>query len=413
MSHLQEFCRLYIVVMTTPLHITCHYDLKAWVKKHRRSLLIAAGLVGGGTAIYYGVQYLGLDSQSRKERDAARVALVQKEAEERAEVQLQSHFEGIQRISDSTTLPSVLPHLKASLYSKVDLEGLTDKLMLCKVDPQLLSHRDKMQLWQELKTRSFARTVCAMTAVSLLDLFIRIQLNILGRRVYFDTARNMMNSEDSHVPLSMSVQHKFIAFAGYLHHKGLATLVADTYKVVEIVLRGKQLKEPYTIDELRDVFMKIRASLDSRRSPWVQYVLPPENVLPDEFVATSSAADAAASVSDMTHEDDVLAQLMNETRAVVSSDEFNEVLAVCLDAILDGVMEELYTIYRGSPDNSIPLARMLPPVAGAGSTLLEHPDENRFISILANLPQVHAFCALVYTNSSEEVVASASTVEVV
>lgn len=91
---------------------------------------------------------------------------------------------------------------------------------------------------------------------------------------------------------------------------------------------------------------------------------------------------------------------------VLCSDEFNEVLAVCLDAILDGVMEELYTIYRGSPDNSIPLARMLPPVAGAGSTLLEHPDENRFISILANLPQVHAFCALVYTNSSEEVVAS-------
>lgn len=88
--------------------------------------------------------------------------------------------------------------------------------------------------------------------------------------------------------------------------------------LVNVGFSRKQLKEPYTIDELRDVFMKIRASLDSRRSPWVQYVLPPENVLPDEFVATSSAADAAASVSDMTHEDDVLAQLMNETRAVVS-----------------------------------------------------------------------------------------------
>lgn len=44
--------------------------------------------------------------------------------------------------------------------------------------------------------------------------------------------------QDPHVPLSMSVQHKFIAFAGYLHHKGLATLVADIYKAVEFVLRG-------------------------------------------------------------------------------------------------------------------------------------------------------------------------------
>lgn len=44
--------------------------------------------------------------------------------------------------------------------------------------------------------------------------------------------------QGSHVPLSMSVQQKFIAFAGYLHHKGLAPLVADVYKAVEIVLRG-------------------------------------------------------------------------------------------------------------------------------------------------------------------------------
>jgi len=60
---------------------------RAWVKKHRRSLLVAAGLVGGGTALYYGVRYVGLDYQSRNERDAARAALLQKEAEDRAEAQ--------------------------------------------------------------------------------------------------------------------------------------------------------------------------------------------------------------------------------------------------------------------------------------------------------------------------------------
>jgi hypothetical protein len=67
---------------------------------------------------------------------------------------LQSHFESIQRISDSTTLPSVLPLLKASLFSMVDISGLTDKLILGKEDPQSLSQKDKLQLWQELKTLS-------------------------------------------------------------------------------------------------------------------------------------------------------------------------------------------------------------------------------------------------------------------
>nr|PNR49751.1 hypothetical protein PHYPA_011647 [Physcomitrium patens] len=333
--------------MTTPLHITCYYDFK-----------------------------------------------------------LQSHFESIQRISDTTTLPSVLPQLKASLFSKVDLSGLTEKLILGKDDPQALSQRDKMQLWQELKTLSFTRTVCAMSALSLLDLFIRIQLNILGRRVYFDTARDFMNPEDLHAPLSMSVQHKFIAFAGYLHHKGLAALVGDIYKAAEIELRGKQLKESFTLYDLKNVFVRILATLDSKRPAWVQYVLPPDNVLPEDLAGASSAADASNQFADVaTSDNEVLDQLMNETRAVLASNEFHEVQAVCLEVMLDGVMEELYTIYRGSSDSGIPLAKLLPPVAGAGSTLLEHPDENRFIRILASLPQVHAFCALVYTNSSEEAAA--------
>lgn len=67
---------------------------------------------------------------------------------------LQSHFESIQRISDSTTLPSVLPHLKARLFELVNLSGLTEKLMTGKEDPQALSSKEKLQLWQELKVLS-------------------------------------------------------------------------------------------------------------------------------------------------------------------------------------------------------------------------------------------------------------------
>lgn len=80
---------------------------------------------------------------------------------------------------------------------------------------------------------------------------------------------------------------------------------------------SKQLKEPYTLDGLRDVFMRIRAALDSNRSAWVQYVLPPDNVLPDELAAGSSAADASNPAADM-HDSEALDQLMKETRAVLA-----------------------------------------------------------------------------------------------
>lgn len=40
------------------------------------------------------------------------------------------------------------------------------------------------------------------------------------------------------MPLSLSCQKKFIAFAGYLPHKGLQLLVTDTHEAVDIVLKG-------------------------------------------------------------------------------------------------------------------------------------------------------------------------------
>lgn len=130
-----------------------------------------------------------------------------------------------------------------------------------------------------------------MWSVSLLDLFIRTQLNILGRHVYIDTARDMslvrpgvrsdfqidisldvlsiiscaimiisfsklcvrsrkfgsLNEEISCVPfpfqepqykpLSMSCQHKFIAFADFLPHKGVDILLRHVHAAVDAVLR--------------------------------------------------------------------------------------------------------------------------------------------------------------------------------
>ena len=47
----------------------------------------------------------------------------------------------------------------------------------------------KIGLWQELKLVSFARTLSATWLVGLLDLLLRVQLNILGRHLYMQQQR--------------------------------------------------------------------------------------------------------------------------------------------------------------------------------------------------------------------------------
>ena len=51
-----------------------------------------------------------------------------------------------------------------------------------------LSSAEKVALWEELKVAAFTRAVGALWLLPLLDLFVRVQLNILGRHLYLESA---------------------------------------------------------------------------------------------------------------------------------------------------------------------------------------------------------------------------------
>jgi peroxin-3 len=99
------------------------------------------------------------------------------------------------------------------------------------------------------------------------------------------------------------------------------TLFCIKFLVPVVGLCSKPLKEPYTIDDLRDVFMRIRASLGSIQAGWAQYVLPPSKTLDDNNLATaSSAVDASQSSgpAPSIEDEEKLEQLVVESRAVLA-----------------------------------------------------------------------------------------------
>lgn len=64
-----------------------HDQFRAWAKKHRRSLLVAAGVAGAGVGTYYFVSSMKARAKAREERDERQSAILRKEAEDRAEAQ--------------------------------------------------------------------------------------------------------------------------------------------------------------------------------------------------------------------------------------------------------------------------------------------------------------------------------------
>ena len=66
---------------------------------------------------------------------------------------LHEHFDSIQRISDTTTLPSLLPGLRERLHQLIDVDALTARLMAAR-GAEALTPAEKYAAWQELTVLS-------------------------------------------------------------------------------------------------------------------------------------------------------------------------------------------------------------------------------------------------------------------
>ncbi|KAI3709080.1 hypothetical protein L2E82_38827 [Cichorium intybus] len=60
-----------------------------------------------------------------------------------------------------------------------------------KGQPNSLTPSEKLELWDRLKILSFTRMVLSIWAMTTISLFVRIQVNILGRHLYIDTAHHL------------------------------------------------------------------------------------------------------------------------------------------------------------------------------------------------------------------------------
>ncbi|CAI7893675.1 unnamed protein product [Closterium sp. NIES-54] len=494
-------------------------------KRRRRAILITLGVVGVGVGSYVVYQRLHarlLEDQQRIQRqqqqileEAIREAEEKRRAEEeREDAQIRAHFESIQRIADATTLPSVLPHLRTQLFSSINLTALTDALFSSRqhtvsatagsggggggegvaAAPRApLSAQEKLRIWEDLKVLSFCRTLCGMWSLVLLSLFVRAQLNVLGRRVFLDAAVRSASSSSLQDPqqqawrkrqLPMRCQHQFIALADYLPQIGLRALTRDAQAFIAPILERLSLRDNISLPQLLSLIHDIRLEFEARDcATWQRYLLPPDNYLPADLAATSLAADASAGRGpsgqglggmgeggggarmgggggmEDEEEQALLGELMDELRHVLSSYEFQEALSASLDALTEAAHEHLAAAFPSAPPQTslspsstpshstfassstspltststspghstssntntgapavasapgvslsatLPLAKLLPPVASVSASMLELASDNPFVQRMLSLPPVQAFCSAVYSASCDPLAA--------
>ncbi|OVA01364.1 Peroxin-3 [Macleaya cordata] len=376
------------------------HSLRDFWRRHKRKVFVSVGVLGSGYVLYklYG---------AHKQRlfDLEKELEVERETNELIKAQLQAHFENIQRIADSTTLPYAIYYLRSRISEDLDLSHLMKRLMQGKGQPNSLTSFEKLELWERLKILSFMKMVLSLWAMTMLSLYIRVQVNILGRHLYIDTARGLGSSlvlEEAD-QFDRHGQQEFLATADYMSNYGMMQLIPNMEIAATEVLKGKHLKDTFNASILRETIMQILDKFMSKGGPhhWVTYLVP-ENAVSYKRLMAASSKDLEDTTTLLLPDISKLDQLMIEARFVLSSEDFGNVVEISLRSVVDALMEEtgLQSSGGGSTSSSsgTPLAKLLPRLAQMSPLLLEEPSRNRFIQIIRTLPDVELFYTLLYAN---------------
>ncbi|GLT60365.1 hypothetical protein SLA2020_331340 [Shorea laevis] len=360
-------------------------------RKHRRKLFVTAGVLGSGYLLYK-----LYDARKHSLADVERELASERENDELIKAQLQAHFENIQRIADTTTLPHAMHYLSCRIAEELDLSPLTEMLKKGKDQPNSLSFSEKLELWDRLTILSFTRMVVSVWAVTMLSLYIRIQVNILGRHLYIDTACGLGSAhlhEDADL-IERDDQQKYLAGADFLANHGMPVLISNVQVAATEVLKGKQLSDFFNTTVLHETVMQILDMFMNAGSPhrWVDCLMPEDSSV--NKLSRTPSSDSTI-LSDFTK----FNKLMFETKEVLSSAEFGSVVEVSLKAVVDALAEDTSIQSGGnSLASGMPLAKLLPRIAQIGPSLVDEPIKNRFIKIIQSVPEVELFFTLLYAN---------------
>ncbi|XP_075059328.1 peroxisomal biogenesis factor 3 [Mixophyes fleayi] len=354
-----------------------------FLKRHKKKFIYFGAFAGG---VYLLGKYAQKKIREIQEREAAEYI---------AQARRQYHFESNQRTCNMTVL-SMLPALREALMQQLNSESLTS---LLKKRPS-----NKLEIWEDLKIISIARSVVAVYSTCMLVVLLRVQLNIIGGYIYLD---NSGGKNCSGLQASPEVQQQYLSSIQHLLGDGLTELITLVKQAVQRVFGSLSLKHSLSLMDLEQHIKEIRRLVEecnqtpdledlSSKSLLCRFMMPDE-----ENPLTSQACG-------LTEKDVTTIRLLNETRDMLESQDFSTVLNSCLSRGFGRLLDSIAEFFRpneqelnqDSTVNSLssiclPVAKIIPIVNGQIHSICSEMP-NHFVQDLLLMEQVKDFAANVY-----------------
>ncbi|KAI8322508.1 Peroxin-3 [Martensiomyces pterosporus] len=268
------------------------------------------------------------------------------------------------------------------------------------------ARRAKVEIWEDIKIQSFARTLIAVYSESLLTIIVHIQLNMVGRSTYLDSVigkfagadRDQVALEGRYTSrLSMADEQNFLMLSWWFLNRGWRQLMVQISGAVNQCIGGLSLKEKVSHRELAGLFNSIHNKL--RENGLMQSL--PGIILPlgDESIEDYLASNRLSADQVFSS---VFARLLDQMRDVIESADFNFVFTSCIDRLtgeaapnLDDVVKE-FEEFSAPPESRVVIVQLLPRIAREVHQILNGVP-NQYLENVSASREVQALSAAVYT----------------
>ena len=350
-----------------------------FLKRHRRKFIFAGTAIAGA---YFALKYA---------RDKLEEYQQLKMTEAFVAARKQTHYESNQRTCNATAL-SIIPSLREKIMLELNCENLTEQLQ----------HKpsNKVYVWSELKLLSFTRTIVSIYATSILILTLRVQLNIIGGCNYARSEHDQPLTEEEG-----QVHQKYLETIQHFLTCGVQELSGAVRHAVEREMMNITLKQAFTVEALRDLVNKIRATIEDSsepvtKTPFLEFIASP--VGQEQWYSPEAVA---------------LRQLLSETNEILASQDYHYVLQSTINHGFEGLYKHLHKVFstgvtdpqtlHQSSHNSPPIAvaKLIPPLAATIHVFCSDTT-TEYLQQLLTLPCVNDLGYHVYESFCKPVTAA-------
>jgi len=329
-------------------------------------------------------------------------------------IKKQQHFENLEENCIST-FRQLFQLMKITIADTLNAELIQEKLRNNEVE-------NKLQAWEDLKLISFARVLTTIYGSSILYVLLRIQLSVVGGKIYVgtDSPSSIPPSSNAETPekLDEETQRNYLDLANKFASSGVVKLCEYIYQKVNSVVAAMPLKQTMSASDIEQTLWAIiRKEVEVAETPdnncqldghpciysW-RYIFP-DNLLKNEEYFRDSRIDIIGEM-------DNYKKLITETFDLLESDDTRDILRYFessgVSHFVDRISESIRENYVSGTEEAEELLAVEPRVALAklipimSSLHLVDVMDDPWVFLLTNCDSVSMFAANVYEAFSAE-----------